>query len=91
MTASLRFLPALVLTTLAFVLAGCEPNLGRLATAEGLGFGGAIVLALAVYALINILGSNASTPRKVLWTLLVFFLPLLGFLIWLFAGPRRTR
>ncbi len=27
---------------------------------------------------------------KVLWTLLIFFLPLLGLVIWYFAGPRKA-
>ncbi len=54
------------------------------------GFGGVIVLALDIWALVSILGSSASTGRKVLWVLLVFFLPIIGFLIWLIAGPRSS-
>lgn len=54
------------------------------------GFGGLIILALDIWAIVSILGSNATTGRKVLWTLLVVILPVLGFLIWLIAGPRAA-
>jgi len=43
------------------------------------------------WAIVNIFQSGASTDRKVLWTVLVILLPLLGFLIWLFAGPRTNK
>ncbi|MFC4667958.1 PLD nuclease N-terminal domain-containing protein [Seohaeicola nanhaiensis] len=52
------------------------------------GLGGLLLLALDIWALVSIFGSSASTGRKVLWSLLVFLLPLVGFLIWLVAGPR---
>lgn len=54
------------------------------------GIGGIILLALDIWALISIFGSAASTGRKVLWALLVILLPLLGFIIWLLAGPRSA-
>lgn len=54
------------------------------------GFGGLIVLALDIWAIISIVGSGASTGKKVLWVLLVLFLPLIGFIIWLLAGPRSN-
>jgi hypothetical protein len=54
------------------------------------GLGGLIILALDIWAIVSIIGSNASTGRKVLWTLLVVILPVLGFLIWLIAGPRSA-
>jgi len=52
------------------------------------GIGGLILLVLDIWALVSIIGSNASTGRKVLWSLLVIVLPLLGFIIWLIFGPR---
>lgn len=52
------------------------------------GLGGLIILALDLWAIISIIGSSASTGRKVLWTLIVFFLPVVGFLLWLILGPR---
>jgi hypothetical protein len=48
------------------------------------------VLVLDIWALVSIVGSNASTGSKVLWCLLVILLPLIGFLIWLVAGPRSA-
>lgn len=56
------------------------------------GIGGLIILALDIWAIVSIIGSGASTGSKVLWVLLVVILPLLGFIIWLVAGPRsKTR
>jgi hypothetical protein len=55
---------------------------------EYAGFGGLIVLALNIWAIVSIIGSSASTGGKVLWTLLVLVLPVVGFIIWLIAGPR---
>lgn len=54
------------------------------------GLFGLIVLALNIWALISIVGSNASTGGKVVWALLVLILPVLGFIIWFFAGPRSA-
>jgi hypothetical protein len=58
---------------------------------EYAGFGGLIVLVLNIWAIISIIGSNATTGAKVIWTLLVLVLPIIGFIIWLFAGPRSAR
>lgn len=55
------------------------------------GFGGLIVLALDIYALISILGSGASAGRKALWVLVIVLLPLLGFVLWLLFGPRAEK
>ncbi|SFS05095.1 PLDc N-terminal domain-containing protein [Yoonia litorea] len=57
---------------------------------EYAGIGGFILLVLNVWAIISIIGSSASTGAKVIWTLLVLVLPLLGFIIWLIAGPRSA-
>ncbi|WP_112323562.1 PLDc N-terminal domain-containing protein [Oceanibium sediminis] len=54
------------------------------------GLGGLILLALDIWAIISIIGSRASTSAKVLWTLLVLLLPLVGFIVWLIAGPRSA-
>jgi len=58
---------------------------------EFYGIGGFILLVLNIWAIISIVGSSASTGAKVLWTLLILLLPLLGFIIWLIAGPRSSR
>jgi hypothetical protein len=52
------------------------------------GIGGLLVLIADVWAIVSIIQSSASTGKKVAWILLVLILPVLGFLIWLFAGPR---
>jgi succinate dehydrogenase/fumarate reductase cytochrome b subunit len=52
------------------------------------GLGGLIILALDLWAIISVIGSRASTGAKVLWTLLILVLPVLGFVLWLLFGPR---
>ena len=49
---------------------------------------GLIVLALDIWAIVNVFGSASSTGSKVLWVLLIIILPVIGFIIWFFAGPR---
>lgn len=49
---------------------------------------GLIILALDIWAVINVIQSDASTGGKVLWVLLILLLPLVGLIIWFFAGPR---
>lgn len=58
---------------------------------EVYGFGGFILLVLNIWAIVSIIGSTASTGGKVLWTLLILLLPLVGFIIWLIAGPRSAQ
>ncbi len=55
------------------------------------GLWGILVLVADIWAIVNIIQSAASTGRKVLWTVLVILLPVLGFIIWLFAGPRTGK
>lgn len=49
---------------------------------------GILVLIADIYAIYNILTSGASVLAKVLWTALVIILPVVGFIVWLIAGPR---
>jgi hypothetical protein len=49
---------------------------------------GLLVLIGDVWAIINIFQSPASTGTKVLWTVLVLVLPVLGLIVWFVAGPR---
>jgi succinate dehydrogenase/fumarate reductase cytochrome b subunit len=55
------------------------------------GFFGIILLILDLWAIISVINSNNTTGNKVLWCLLVILLPLLGFIVWLIAGPRAAR
>jgi hypothetical protein len=52
------------------------------------GISGLLILALDIWAIMSVVNSNASTGTKVGWTVLIIVLPILGFLIWLIAGPR---
>ena len=58
---------------------------------QGNSLWGLIVLAADIWAIVNIFQSRASTGSKVLWTVLVLLLPVLGLIIWFFAGPRGGR
>ena len=51
------------------------------------GSGGLILLALNIWAIVSVVGSGATTGRKVLWVLLILVLPLLGLILWLLFGP----
>jgi hypothetical protein len=55
------------------------------------GIGGFILLVADVWAIVNILQSGKGTGDKVLWTVLVLVLPLLGFILWLLFGPKTGR
>ncbi len=55
------------------------------------GLWGLIVLAADVWAIINIFQSSADTGNKVLWTVIVILLPIAGFILWYFFGPRTAR
>ena len=49
---------------------------------------GLIILALDIWAIINVIKSGAGTGAKILWVLLIVLLPVLGLVIWAIAGPR---
>jgi succinate dehydrogenase/fumarate reductase cytochrome b subunit len=49
---------------------------------------GLLILAGDIWAIINIFQSSASNEKKLLWTLVVILLPLLGLILWFFLGPR---
>ena len=52
------------------------------------GFLGFIVLVLDIWAIIRIVKSGASTGSQVLWVILILLLPVVGLIIWWFAGPK---
>jgi Phospholipase_D-nuclease N-terminal len=52
---------------------------------------GLIILALDIWAIINVIQSGSSTGSKILWVLLILVLPVVGLIIWFFAGPRGGR
>jgi hypothetical protein len=55
------------------------------------GIFGLLVLIADVWAIVNIFQSSADTGTKVLWTVLVIVLPVLGLILWYFLGPRSGR
>jgi len=55
------------------------------------GLWGLLVLIADVWAIVNIVQSGADTGRKVLWVVLVIVLPVLGFVLWFFLGPRTGK
>jgi hypothetical protein len=55
------------------------------------GIFGLIVLAVSIWAIVNVFGSTATTGAKVGWTVLILVLPVMGLIIWFFMGPRSGR
>jgi hypothetical protein len=55
------------------------------------GLFGLIVLIADVWAIVNVFQSNADTAKKVIWTVVVIILPVLGFILWYFLGPKTGR
>jgi hypothetical protein len=49
---------------------------------------GLLILIADIWAIVHVIGSGASTGSK---GLLILLLPVIGLIIWLVAGPRRTR
>lgn len=58
---------------------------------DNIGLWGVIVLVADIYAVINIVGSKTEPLKKALWIVLILLLPVLGFIIWLLAGPKSGR
>ena len=50
-----------------------------------------IVFVADIWAIVNILQSGANTGTKVLWTVIVLLLPVVGLIIWFFMGPKSGR
>lgn len=75
-----------LLATIGFlVLAGCADGMN---IGAGGGIVGLIILILDIYAIVKIVGSAASVGMKILWVLIVLFLPVLGLILWFFLGPK---
>ncbi|MEM9252152.1 MAG: PLDc N-terminal domain-containing protein [Planctomycetota bacterium] len=49
---------------------------------------GLIVLILDIIAIVDIVRSKLSMPVKVLWVLVVLFLPILGMILWFAVGRK---
>jgi hypothetical protein len=49
-----------------------------------------LILIADIWAIVNIAQSSETTGTKALWIVLVLVLPVLGLLIWYFAGPKSA-
>ena len=49
-----------------------------------------IIFALDVWAIASIINSGESNGTKLIWILLVALLPVVGLIIWWFAGPKAN-
>lgn len=52
---------------------------------------GLIILIADIYAILKTFQSGASTGGKILWTLIIVVFPVVGFILWLIAGPKGGR
>jgi len=48
---------------------------------------GLLILIADIWAIIKVFQSKVSLVAKILWTLLILIFPVLGLIIWYFAGP----
>lgn len=51
---------------------------------------GIIIFVLDVWAIASVINTSSSTGTKILWILLILILPLVGLIIWYFAGPKAN-
>lgn len=48
---------------------------------------GLIILIADVYAIMMIVQSSASTLEKLVWSIVILLLPVIGLIVWFLAGP----
>jgi type III secretory pathway component EscS len=51
---------------------------------------GIIILIADIWAITQIVQSSATMGLKVIWVLVILFLPLIGLIIWFFIGPKKS-
>ncbi len=52
---------------------------------------GLVILALVIWALINVWQSGESTLAKVLWTVGLILFNVIGLILWFFIGPKANK
>jgi len=52
---------------------------------------GLLILVFDIYAILNVARSPASSLTRVVWIALILIAPIIGFILWLFLGPREER
>ncbi len=55
------------------------------------GLFGLLVLIADIWAIINVAQARVDNVKKLIWILVIVLLPLLGVIIWFFAGPRAPK
>ena len=51
---------------------------------------GLVILALVIWAIINVWQSGATTMAKVLWTIGLLLFNVIGLILWFFLGPKAN-
>ncbi|WBU60047.1 PLD nuclease N-terminal domain-containing protein [Paracoccus albus] len=51
---------------------------------------GIVIFALDVWAIAQIINSGAERTNKIIWVLVVAFLPVIGLIAWYFMGPKAN-
>ncbi len=49
---------------------------------------GVVLLILDIWAIVSVVQSSASGGAKLAWILGIIIFPLVGFIVWYFAGPK---
>jgi succinate dehydrogenase/fumarate reductase cytochrome b subunit len=52
---------------------------------------GVLVLVADIWAIINVFQSSVTNEKKLVWTVAVVLLPVLGLILWFFLGPRSGK
>jgi hypothetical protein len=49
---------------------------------------GLIILIVDIWAILKVVQSGATTLAKAIWIAVIFFLPLVGLIVWFLFGPK---
>jgi hypothetical protein len=52
---------------------------------------GFLVFVLDIWAIVSVVNSRKSVFKKVIWIVIILFLPILGFILWAIFGPRAAK
>ncbi len=55
------------------------------------GLFGLLILALDIWAIINVAQSRSDMGVKVAWVVVILIFPVLGFIAWLIFGPKSAK
>jgi hypothetical protein len=48
-----------------------------------------LILVADIWAIVNVFQSGASTGKKVIWLIIILVFPIIGLIVWYFAGPKK--